>query len=369
MKKILIGYLIDGKSSGIDKYLLNVIRQIRDQDVKIDCLTNKMDPDLQKLLQEQGVGLFEIPNLKHPGNQLKRTREIIRQGKYDVAYFNISEAFNCIGAMAAHKEQVPCVAVHSHSSGVNERNDTKRKIRVFCHNVMKRFVLKRCATDFYACSEKAGEWLFPESVVRGTHFHVINNAVDVDKFGFDPEIREKKRKELGVSDKLVVGQIGFHGYQKNPEFVIAIAEELKKINPNSVVWMIGTGDETDSLHAMAKEKNLGDHLRFLGVRSDVNELTQAMDLFVLPSRFEGLPIVAIEAQMSGLKVLLSDTISGETALSDRCIFLSIQDSAAKWAERIQKESNYDRENWKPTATGYCFDIEEQKKQIAAIFGL
>lgn len=243
----------------------------------------------------------------------------------------------------------------------------KRKARVLCHSVMKWFVLGHCATDFYACSKKAGEWLFPKSVVCGSNFHVINNAVDVEKFKYNLKIREMKRKEFDVSDKLVVGQIGFHGYQKNSEFVIEIAEKLKKINPKCVVWMIGTGDESEKLRVLAKEKNLGENLRFLGIRSDVNELIQAMDIFLLPSRFEGLPIVAIEAQISGLKVLLSDTISSETALSDRCIFMSIRDSADKWAECIQKESNYERENWKPTVKNYNYDIEKQKKQIAGIF--
>ena len=197
----------------------------------------------------------------------------------------------------------------------------------------------------------------------------VYELFDPGKFGFDPEIRKQKRKELGVSDKLVVGQIGFHGYQKNPEFVIEIAEELKKINPDSVVWMIGTGDETEHLHALAKEKNLGENLHFLGVRSDVNELTQAMDLFVLPSRFEGLPIVAIEAQISGLKVILSDTISEEAALSDRCMFHSIECPANEWADMILENLQYDRNSLDLSNCGYCFDIQKQNEQIQQIFEL
>lgn len=369
MKRILIGYLIDGTHSGIDKYLLNVIAQIRGEDVKIDCLTNKIDLSLQERLNDQGVGLLEIPSLKHPLRQLRRMREIIRAGQYDVAYFNISEAFNCIGILAAHKEKVPCVAAHSHSSGIDERNAAKYKIRSVCHNFMKKRVMSRCVTDYYACSKKAGEWLFTEKTIRSDRFHVINNAVDVDKFGFQKELREKKRRELGLEDRFVVGQIGFIGFQKNPEFVVEIAKELKELCPSAVVLMIGDGAEREQIEALVTQYQLQDTLRLLGIRPDVNELLQAMDFFLLPSRFEGLPIVAIEAQISGLKVLISDSISEETALSDRCMFYSLRQTARSWAKKLLEERDYDRESWTLPDCDYCFDIHQQRKQIAAIFGI
>lgn len=117
MKKILIGYLIDGKNSGIDNYILNIIDQIKNDNVKIDCLTNHIDNELKSRLDKLGVGLLEIPTLKHPYSHYCAMKAIIRKGKYDIAYFNISEAFNSLGLLAAHRCDVKKIVVHSHSSG------------------------------------------------------------------------------------------------------------------------------------------------------------------------------------------------------------------------------------------------------------
>lgn len=368
MKRILIGYLIDGKNSGIDTYILNVISQINNEDVAIDCLTNHIEPELEKRLNSMGVGLLEIPTLKHPFGHYQATKRIIEQGKYDIAYFNISEAFNSLGVLAAHDCKVKKVIVHSHSSGVNSHSGLVRFMRTFCHTVMKQLVVGRCANEFYTCSYKAGEWMFPKRVLLGKHFHIMNNAVDVSKFSFDRKVRERKREELGVMDRVVVGQIGAFSYQKNSEYVVDIAEALHAIDSRFLVLMIGTGNDFETVRRQIHDRGLEDAVWLLGSRKDVHELVQAMDVFILPSRFEGLPIVAIEAQVSGLRTFLSDTISRESALSDRCEFLPINVSAEKWAEKIINSLPYEREGLELSECTYCFDIRKQNDQIRKIFG-
>lgn len=369
MKKILIGYLIDGKRSGIDNYILNVVGQIKKDDIQIDCLTNRIDRDLKNRLDKMGVGLIEIPTLKHPFRQYQAMNQIIRKGKYEVAYFNISEAFNSIGVLAAHNCGVKKVVVHSHSSGVNEHSKVIRAIRTFCHTIMKNLVLRSCVSDYYACSKKAGEWLFPKKVIGSSHFHVMNNAIQTERFQYNPEIRIKKRKELGLENRIVIGQIGAFSYQKNSEYVVKIAKELHRKNPDAIVLMIGSGKDYDQIAHNVKEQHLEEAVSLMGIRMDVNELVQAMDLFILPSRFEGLPIVAIEAQISGLKVILSDTISEEAALSDRCMFHSIECPANEWADMILENLQYDRNSLDLSNCGYCFDIQKQNEQIQQIFEL
>ena len=117
MRRILIGYLLDGKTGGIDRYLINLLDVLKDAGAKVDFLTPRLNVDLRNELQEKGVELYEIDSLKHPLRQYKQTRAILREGAYDTAYFNISEAFNCIGILAAAKEKIPNIIVHSHSSG------------------------------------------------------------------------------------------------------------------------------------------------------------------------------------------------------------------------------------------------------------
>lgn len=367
MKRILIGYIIDGKNSGIDKYILNVISQIQDDNLKIDCLTNSIDEDLQEKLDKIGVGLLEIPTLKHPVAHYNAMKKLIKNGKYDIAYFNISEAFNSLGILAAKRCGVKKVVVHSHSSGVDSHSLVVRIVKTICHRIMRIMVVGRCATDYYSCSYVAGEWLFPKKILKSKKFHIMNNAVKEEKFHFDKSKREMKRKELGVENRIVVGQIGAFSYQKNSLFVVDIAEELYKKNPNVVVMMIGIGNDFEKVKEAVVERKLEKAVWMMGSRQDVYELVQAMDIFILPSRFEGLPIVAIEAQVAGLKVIISDTISKETALSDRCMFFPITKSASDWAEKILENIEYDRDTLDLSNCKYCFDIDKQNTMIKNIF--
>ena len=186
----------------------------------------------------------------------------------------------------------------------------------------------------------------------------LNSAKKLDK---------KKRVELDLENRIIIGQVGAFSYQKNSEFVVDIAEALHRKNPKTMVLMIGTGSDFDEINKRVKERKLENAVRLMGSRKDVNELMQAMDIFILPSRFEGLPIVAIEAQVSGLKVIISDRISKETALSERCKFLSISESADKWADAILSNIYYDRDLLNLSECKYCFDVVQQNNAIKEIF--
>ncbi len=368
MKKVLIGYMTDGRTSGIDKYLLNVLNIILKNGCQAECLTSQPDEELGKRLEAMGVVMHTIPSLKHPYGQYKAVRRIIRAGQYDVAYFNISEAFNCCGLLAARRERVSRIIVHSHSSGVDSESSIKRGIRTILNRIARSIVMNKKKTCYYACSNKAAQWLFAGRVIKSGRYGIINNAVDVSRFRYDSNIRTAKRKELAINDRLVIGHVGGFNYQKNHEFLIEIMEQLVKLNSNVVLLLAGTGENYSGIQELVHEKGLDAYVRFLGVRSDVNELMQAMDIFVLPSRFEGLPIVAVEAQVSGLKVVLSDSISDETALSDRCIFESLGVSPTDWARLINDNLVYDRENIK-LSDSYCFSIADQTRQILDMLGV
>ena len=361
MKKILIGYLIDGKKSGIDKYLLNVIDVIRKYDVEIDCLTNKNEAELKKRLDNMGVGLINIPTLKHPIKQYKEMIRITSQNNYDVAYFNISEAFNCIGILAAKKNNVDKVIVHSHSSGVDSNKKYVRIIRNCIHNIAKKIIVNK-ADVLCACSDTAAMWMFSKT----DSISIINNAVDLKKFKFDKINREIKRRELGIENRIVVGHVGAFSYQKNSEFLVDLAFELKKINANYVILSIGDGTDLEKVKGKAVKYNVEDNIIFLGVRSDVDQLLSAMDVFVLPSRFEGLPIAAIEAQAVGLPIVMSDTISRKSQMVSNCKFLSIKNSASDWANIIDKFSKMGKEKLNQNMIEK-YDLSIQKKQILDIF--
>ncbi len=289
MKKILVGYIIDGKHSGIDKYLLNFLDIVHNKDIQIDFLTTKKEKDIAECLKKYNSKLIEVPRLVHPIRKYKALKKIYKEGNYDIAYLNISESFNCISAIAAKRSGVKKVVIHSHSSGSSKSSKLKRNIFTFL-NYIFRVILYRFGDLFLACSKEAGEWLYPKQILKSDKFKIIYNMIDFEKFRYNNEIREKMRKELEIEEKFVIGHIGNFVYQKNHKFIIKIFEELSKENNKYHLLLIGEGDEFDQIKDLVKTLGLENKITFTGVVNNANHYLQAMDLFILPSNFEGLPI-------------------------------------------------------------------------------
>ena len=332
-EKILAGYLIDGTNSGIDAYLLRVLKAMKGTDAVIDFLTTRETEELRTRVAPFGSRVYEVPSLKSPAAQLRRTRELIRREGYTAAYFNISESFNCMGVIAARQAGCPRVIVHSHSSGPGGGNHQgKRALRKVLNSLFKR-PLAGNADLFLACSEEAGRWLYPDSVLRGSAFRVIGNTIDTGRFLYQPGLRKKMREALSLGDALVLGHVGGYHYYKNNLFLFRILEELVRKGSDAILVSVGDGPDFEACRAFAEEHQLTDRVRMLGTRSDVDAILQAMDLYVFPSFYEGQPISVIEAQTSGLPVLMSESVTREVEFfrTDR---LSVDESPAVWADRI-----------------------------------
>jgi glycosyltransferase involved in cell wall biosynthesis len=181
----------------------------------------------------------------------------------------------------------------------------------------------------FACSKAAGDWMFG----RDTKYEVINNAIDIDKFKFNQIKRDKIRKELGCSDKFVVGHVGRFDYQKNQEFIISLLPRLQAFRNNLQVVFVGEGEDLERIKALANDNNVEDICIFLGSRSDVSDLYNAFDAFVLPSRFEGLGIVAIEAQANGLSCFVSDNLPIDVKICPNLNMISLLDEE-EWVRQI-----------------------------------
>ena len=327
--KILVGFIEDGRHSGIDRYLLNFLKTANSKGVKIDFLTSVYDSSLAKILNQSGSRLFSVPSLKSPLAQYKAIKKIISEGDYYEAYFNISEPLNCIGPICAKKQGLP-VLVHSHNSGIDSGSAAKRSFRKIINAVCRPF-LNKCCDKRLTCSKKAAKWLFggkSESAVT------IFNAADTEKFKFDPDIRSQVREDLGLgeSDK-AVGFVGHLCYQKNPEFMISVFDQIHKKDSSARLFICGCGVMQKETERLVSELEISDSVCFLGVRSDVERLMQAFDILLLPSRFEGLPMVAVEAQMCGLPVLMSDSVTEECIIGRTAEQLPLSFSAKLWAEK------------------------------------
>ena len=256
--------------------------------------------------------------------------------------------------------QIPNRIIHSHNSDDEIKISFFRKILININKILMHFSV----TDYWACSEIAGKWMF-----KNRNFRVIHNAINVSDFVYNESIRQKVRTKLGLlKNEFVIGHVGRFSYQKNHDFLIDVFNEVHRRLPEAVLILIGDAVEDELYLNKAKQKvkelNLVENVRFLGIRNDVPDLMQAMDCFILPSRFEGLPLVGIEAQTSGLWCYFSDVITNEIRITDLTNFISLNNSPEIWAKKIIKNKNYKRRDASKEIikAGYDINIEIKKMQ-------
>jgi len=206
--------------------------------------------------------------------------------------------------------------------------------------------------------------LYGKSIDKSKRYKIIPNAVDTEKYKFDPEVRETVRKELGIEDKFVIGHIGRFVYQKNHDFLIDIFSEVYKRNDNAVLLLIGEGALLDDVKAKVHKLALDDVVYFLGARQDANRLYQAFDVFCLPSRYEGLPVVGVEAQIAGLPCVFSSAITKETKFTDYLTFVDLKQSILDWAEIVLNSTNSGR---KTNVNIGMFDISKQTQELECFY--
>lgn len=259
-------------------------------------------------------------------------------GDYKAIVLNSNSITYVFPIFIARFFDIPMRIMHSHNSGFERKIGVGKKIIM----TMNRILLKWGATDYFACSKLAGQWMFGSN----THFTVIPNAIDCSKLKFNENTRNKVRSALNLHGHFVVGHVGRFTFQKNHEFLIDVFNEIHHIQKNAVLLLIGdaVGDLTYLHQAKEKVKKMGlaNSVIFMGMRDDVPQLMQAMDCFVLPSRFEGLPVVGIEAQAAGLPCFLSDTISREVKSTSTMYFISLKESPYNWAQKIVSQKNKNR---------------------------
>lgn len=282
--------------------------------------------------------------------------------KYDIVHIHSgSISILAYYARVASKKGVKKVIVHSHSSGQKEN---------IKHFLMKKYASKmfeKYATDFCACSKKAAEWKFPNSVLD--RVKILNNGVDLKKFEYDPIMRKLMRKSLGIDDKtLVLGHVGRFTYEKNQIFLIEILKKyIEHFRDSRVLLMlVGDGVEIDNVKKRTAQLNLSNHVKFVGATNVVNEYLQAMDIFLFPSLYEGLGIAGIEAQASGLPVIASTGIPTAMNVCRNVVFLDLTD-ASIWVDAISKCKNEERTNNFEYLKERGYDIKDSAQSVQNLY--
>lgn len=355
MKKVLVGYLINGKKGGIDKFLLNMLDVVDTEAYQIDFLSNLDTPELREYLKEFHSQLHVVSTLKHPIKQYKEMCHLIKKEGYDVVYFNISEAFHTIGLLAAWACKVPKRIVHSHSSGCDAKGISKT-IRTFLHAIAKKTMI-HAANIFVTCSDKAANWMYPKSIHKKNDIIMILNGIDQEKFEYSKERRDAIRKELGWDGKKILFHVGNLTFVKNHEFLLNLTKRLVEKDSSFQLILVGNGDLKEQIERRIEELQIGDYVQMLGLRSDVHELLQGSDYFLLPSFFEGFPISSMEAQISGNLCLLSDTITRNCMITEHCLFLDINDIEI-WEQTILDNKDYQHKAFE-NITDNVVDLKKQ----------
>lgn len=313
-------------ANGIMSVVLNYFGQMP-ENIKFDVVYFKDFPENRKKDIEALGG--RVYKLSRPGAKsfLKCDWDDFLQkhrGEYEAIHIHAPH-LACMIVPKAKKYGIKKVAVHCHSTWYSLFKTNKFR------NYLLSIPVKYMNLQRIGCGRDAGEFWYGKN-----NFNVLPNAVECEKFRFNKQIRDAKRSELGINNKLVIGHLGrVHPPQKNHPFLIQVFAEIHKINTESILVCIGA-DATDELMELASSYGISDKILFLGQRKDVRELLSAMDVFVFPSFYEGLPVSVVEAQAAGLPVVMSNSVTDEVCCTDKIITLSLEQSAKEWAETAIK---------------------------------
>lgn len=343
---------------GIENFIMNVYRNIDRTKVQFDFLIHQEEKQIfEDEILSLGGKVYRIPSFGKVGHfgYLKELRKFFKNHKeYKVVHSHYNTVSGII-LREAKKCGIENRIAHSHIAY------PKYKFLEKIYKGYSKFFIKLSATKLFACSDLAGKWLYG----KNASYEVINNGIEAEKYKINKELRVKKRKELKIAeDEISIGHIGRLTEQKNHKFLIEIFSKLYEKNNKYKLFLMGNGELEKEIKKQIEELKLEKNIIMLGVRKDVNEILQAMDLFVFPSLYEGLPVTLVEAQGTGLKCFISDTVTKEIDLECGLTeFISLEKSSEEWANIIDENKNYLRKDTTESLRKHGYDMTENAKNL------
>lgn len=336
MNKILIVGLTSGVG-GVENFICNLFKYIDKNKFTVDFLVHQeINEKYSDVIEGNGGKIYRIPGIKD--GVIRYLNGIIKFFKYnenyDIVHINECSAGFFIYAFPCIFIKRTKLIIHSHNGSCD---------RKFIHYLFRIFQ-NRFLDEQWACSEIAAKWMFGDRNINKLGYKIINNGIDLNIYKFDNEIRKQYRTEFNIEDKLVFGSIARFEYQKNHEFILKIFYQFQQNNPNSLLILVGAGTNEEKIKSLVKKYGIEEKVLFLGIRSDVNKILQMMDIFLLPSHYEGLPFVAIEAQATGLPIIASTNVSKEMNITDLVYNVSLESPTSEWINLMEKLSCFKTED-------------------------
>ena len=342
---------------GLETMLMNYYRNIDRNKVQFDFLTHRDERwDYDDEIESLGGKIYHLPKLNpFSKSYLNALDKFFKEHKeYQIVHCH-QDCLSGVVLKVAKKNGVKFTIAHSHNA--NQDKNLKYLIKVF-----EKRKIPKYADKLFACGDEAGRWMF-----NTDNFEVLHNAIDTDLYTYNKEKADKVKKEFGIENKFVVGHVGRFSTQKNHEFLIDVFNEVQKVKEDSVLMLVGDGDLRPEIEQKVRDLQIENKVIFTGVRSDVNDLMQGMDVFLFPSLYEGLGIVLIEAQAAGLRCVISDTIPKDGVLTDDVTCISLAQSPVVWANEILKYQKYKRSNNKEIIKKADYDIKNNAKTLEQFY--
>lgn len=334
---------------GLESMLMNYYRNIDRSKIQFDFLEHREGKhDFTDEILSLGGKIYTVPavNPLNTNGYLSALDEFFKQhNEYKIIHSHL-DCMSTYPLKYAKKHGIPVRIAHSHNT--NQEKDWKYLMKMYSRSQMQKY-----ATNLFSCGKDAGQWLYCNS-----KFQILNNAIDAEKFIYNSDVSFKTKQSLDLLGKFVIGHIGRFNKQKNHEFLIDIFEKIHIKDNNSILLLVGVGELEEKIKLKVQNLGLTKSVKFLGLRNDIVTLLQAMDLFLFPSLFEGLPVTIVEAQASGLPCIVSDNITTEVKITNCLEYLSLNDDADIWAEKILNyKRKYKRKNMYNTICEKGFDIK------------
>lgn len=328
-------------AAGIESFIMNLYRHIDRTKVQFDFLVLRNEKEFYEdeitklggkkywIHSEKSNTLFRI------FKESKLLEDFLKTHKYDIVHIHYTTPLRAPYLRACYIAGVSTRIYHSHSAYVSG----KSRIKMIIYSHMRR-VIEKYGTDFFACSKVAADWMYRKSQIEDGKIKVIHNGIDTNKFVYNESSRKKVREGLGIANEdFTIIHTGRFTKQKNQKFVIEVFREIYNKERNAKLLLLGEGDMMEDIKQMVRDADLCRAVFFLGLKPNVFDYLSAADVYVMPSLYEGLPVAAIEAQCSGTPCVMSSNITEEVKLTENVKFLSLNESASKWADVILKYKN------------------------------
>lgn len=362
IKVVQIGFANGG--GGIESFAVSYNPYVNNDDIQVDYI-NVFEEAIKEdfyLALSAVSKVYDLPNYRSkPFEFVKAFCALNEKEHYDIFHYNMNSAAYIIPLYAAKRAGIKTIISHAHNSASD-----KGLLKKLAHNINRLFI-PVLANTYFACSGEAAKWFFSRKIREGKYFYFINNAIETKKYAFNELKRADIRNSLKIEKKeILIGNIARFKAQKNHFFLIEVFGELVKIFPEAKLLLIGDGPLFGQIQERVEaDSEIKGKVIFQGQVNNANDYYNAMDVFVLPSIYEGLPYVGIEAQVNGLLCIFSDSITKELELTENVTYLSLSGKPKEWAERIVKIIQENKE--RKTHVIREYDIENSAQELVSIY--